>query len=104
MKKIYLLLPFAVTFLRAQNSQLYYSGIFLTPRDKAQNFLKIYNKSSGIYEMTNEKGSAIIAAKPYDTLVWNNGKNNLVVQSYHLRELKSIVEGEIKNEILNVFK
>lgn len=98
MKKIYLLLPFAVTFLRAQNSQLYYSGTFLTPRDKAQNFLKIYNKSSGIYEMTNEKGSAIIAAKPYDTLVWNNGKNNLVVQSYHLRELKSIVEGEIKNE------
>lgn len=101
MKKIYLLLPFAVTFLRAQNSQLYYSGTFLTPRDKAQNFLKIYNKSSGIYEMTNEKGSAIIAAKPYDTLVWNNGKNNLVVQSYHLRELKSIVEGGIKNETVS---
>ena len=54
---------FTITLLQAQNSQLYYSGKFLTSKDKEQNFLKVYNKNSGIYELTDEKGFAIIAAK-----------------------------------------
>ncbi|WP_276967695.1 hypothetical protein [Chryseobacterium sp.] len=95
MKKNYLLLlPFTITLLQAQNSQLYYSGKFLTSKDKEQNFLKIYNKNSGIYELTDEKGFAIIAAKPYDTLVWNQGKNTHIISSYELRELKTILENQ----------
>lgn len=95
MKKNYLLLlPFTITLLQAQNSQLYYSGKFLTSKDKEQNFLKVYNKNSGIYELTDEKGFAIIAAKPYDTLVWNQGKNTHVISSYELRELKTILENQ----------
>ncbi len=95
MKKNYLLLlPFTITLLQAQNSQLYYSGNFLTSKDKEQNFLKVYNKNIGIYELTDEKGFAIIAAKPYDTLVWNQGKNTHVISSYELRELKTILENQ----------
>ncbi|THV56306.1 hypothetical protein [Chryseobacterium candidae] len=95
MKKNYLLLlPFTITLLQAQNSQLYYSGKFLTSKDKEQNFLKVYNKNSGIYELTDEKGFAIIAAKPYDTLVWNQGKNTHIISSYELRELKTILENQ----------
>lgn len=99
MKKIYLilLLP-AVQIYFAQNSQLYYSGVFLNSKDKAQNFLKVYNKNTGIYELTDEKGFAIIAAKAYDTLVWNSGKNREVVSSYRLNELKSILEGQTKEK------
>ncbi len=99
MKKNYLLLlPFTITLLQAQNSQLYYSGEFLTSKDKEQNFLKVYNKNSGIYELTDEKGFAIIAAKPYDTLVWNQGKNTHVISSYELRELKTILENQTGNK------
>ncbi|MCC3214747.1 hypothetical protein LIV57_05655 [Chryseobacterium sp. X308] len=99
MKKNYLLLlPFTITLLQAQNSQLYYSGKFLTSKDKEQNFLKVYNKNSGIYELTDEKGFAIIAAKPYDTLVWNQGKNTHVISSYELRELKTILENQARNK------
>lgn len=99
MKKNYLLLlPFTITLLQAQNSQLYYSGKFLTSKDKEQNFLKVYNKNSGIYELTDEKGFAIIAAKPYDTLVWNQGKNTHVISSYELRELKTILENQTGNK------
>lgn len=95
MKKNYLLLlPFTITFLQAQNSQLYYSGKFLTTKNKEQNFLKVYNKNSGIYELTDEKGFAIIAAQPYDTLVWNQGKNTHVISTYELRELKTILENQ----------
>lgn len=95
MKKNYLLLlPFTITLLKAQNSQLYYSGKFLTTKDKEQNFLKIYNKNSGIYELTDEKGFAIIAAKAYDTLIWNQGKNTHVISTYELRELKEILENQ----------
>ncbi|SFN04007.1 hypothetical protein SAMN05421594_0566 [Chryseobacterium oleae] len=91
MKKIYLvLLPFAANFLFSQNSQLYYSGIFLNKKDKPQNFLKVYNKNNGIYELTDGKGFAIIAAKENDTLIWNDGKSKLVARG--LRELKSILE------------
>lgn len=101
MKKNYLLLlPFTITLLKAQNSQLYYSGKFLTTKDKAQNFLKVQNKNSGIYELTDEKGFAIIAAKPYDTLVWNQGKNIFVVPSYQLRELKNILEGQTEKKLV----
>lgn len=96
MKKVYLLLPiFTVNYFIAQNSQLYYSGKFLNTKNKPQNFLKISNKNTGMYEMTDEKGFAIIAAKSFDTLVWNNGKNREVVQSYHLRELKDILRSQI---------
>ena len=99
MKKNYLLLlPFTITILQAQNSQLYYSGKFLTPKDKTQNFLKIRNKNSGIYELTDEEGFAIIAAKPYDTLVWNQGKNTHVISTYELRELKVILENQTGNK------
>lgn len=95
MKKNYLLLlPFTITFLQAQNSQLYYSGKFLTTKNKEQNFLKVYNKNSGIYELTDEKGFAIIAAQPYDTLVWNQGKNTHVISTYELKELKTILENQ----------
>ncbi|WP_126651597.1 hypothetical protein [Chryseobacterium aureum] len=95
MKKNYLLLlPFTITIIQAQNSQLYYSGKFLTPKNKTQNFLKVLNKNSGVYELTDDKGFAIIAAKPYDTLVWNQGKNTHVIATYELRELKSILENQ----------
>lgn len=97
MKKIYLvLLPLAANFLFSQNSQLYYSGIFLNKKNKPQNFLKVYNKNSGIYELTDEKGFAIIAAKENDTLLWNDGKSRLV--AYGLAELKSILESRIENK------
>jgi len=102
MKKIYLmLLPLAANFLFSQNSQLYYSGIFLDKKDKPQNFLKVYNKNSGIYELTDAKGFAIIAAKESDTLVWNNGKNKVIV--YHLKELKNILESRVdKKPVQNI--
>lgn len=105
MKKNYLLLlPFTITILQAQNSQLYYSGKFLTTKDKTQNFLKIHNKNRGIFELTDEKGFAIIAAQPYDTLVWNQGKNTHVIASYELRELKSILENQTaKKSVDNIY-
>ncbi|NIF06561.1 hypothetical protein F3J23_14020 [Chryseobacterium sp. Tr-659] len=105
MRKNYLLLlPFTITLLKAQNSKLYYSGTFLTPKNKPQNFLKIYNKSSGIYELTDEKGFAIIAAQPYDTLTWNNGKNIEIVASFQLKELKTILESQTeKKEVKNIY-
>ncbi|ANF51985.1 hypothetical protein A0O34_16350 [Chryseobacterium glaciei] len=102
MRKFYLLL-FLLVFkiVSAQNSQLYYSGIFLNHKEKPQNFLKVLNKNSGVYELTDEKGFAIIAAKAYDTLVWNNGKNRLVV--YGLSDLKTILENKIdKKRVENV--
>ncbi|MBP1168090.1 hypothetical protein JOE44_004974 [Chryseobacterium sp. PvR013] len=105
MKKNYLLLlPFTISLLQAQNSQLYYSGKFLTPKDKVQNFLKIHNKNSGIYELTDEEGFAIIAAKPYDTLVWNQGKNIHVISTYELRELRAILESQTeKKNVENIY-
>lgn len=54
-KSYLLLLSFTITGLQAQNSQLYYSGTFLGTKNKAQNFLKVYNKNTGIYELTDEK-------------------------------------------------
>ncbi len=100
MRKNYLLLllPFTVTVLQAQNSTLYYSGKFLNHKDKPQNFLKVYNKNSGVYELTDEEGFAIIAAKPYDTLVWNQGKSTQIVVSYQLRELKNILESQVEKK------
>lgn len=97
MKKIYLilLLP-AGNLLFSQSSQLYYSGIFLNKKNKPQNFLKVYNKNSGIYELTDGQGFAIIAAKENDTLVWNEGKNTQVV--YGSTELKGILESRIKRK------
>lgn len=105
MKRNYLLLlPFTMTVLKAQNSNLYYSGHFLTTKDKAQNFLKVQNKNSGIYELTDEKGFAIIAAKPYDTLVWNQGKSIQVVSAYQLRELKQILESQVdRGYVKNIY-
>jgi len=102
MKNLYCLLPlFAVNCLFAQNSQQYYSGIFLNEKEKPQNFLKVLNKNSGVYELTDEKGFAIIAAKNYDTLVWNNGKNKAVV--YGTSELKTILESQIeKRSVQNI--
>lgn len=97
MKKVYLLLPvFAVQFAFAQDSQRYYSGTFFNEKKKPQNFLKIFNKNSGVYELTDEKGYAIIAAKEYDTLVWNNGKNIEVVRGVY--ELKYLLERQISRE------
>ncbi|MBE4948088.1 porin family protein [Chryseobacterium culicis] len=105
MKKNYLLLlPFTITIFQAQNSQLYYSGKFLTAKNKAQNFLKVHNKNSGAYELTDSRGLAIIAAKPYDTLVWNQGKNTHVIAPYELRELKSILENQTaKKNVENIY-
>ncbi|MBB6331028.1 hypothetical protein HNP24_001978 [Chryseobacterium sediminis] len=105
MKKNYLLLlPFTITILQAQNSQLYYSGKFLTTKNKEQNFLKVYNKNSGVYELTDEEGFAIIAAKPYDTLAWNQGKNTHVISTYELRELKAILESQTeKKNVENIY-
>ncbi|HEX7869887.1 MAG TPA: hypothetical protein VF455_07210, partial [Chryseobacterium sp.] len=97
MKKVYLLLPvFAVQCAFAQDSQRYYSGTFFNEKKKPQNFLKIFNKNSGVYELTDEKGYAIIAAKEYDTLVWNNGKNTEVVRGVY--ELKYLLERQISRE------
>jgi hypothetical protein len=97
MKKVYLLLPlFAVHFAFGQNSQRYHSGTFFNEKKKPQNFLKIFNKNSGVYELTDEKGFAIIAAKEYDTLVWNGGKNIQIVHGVY--ELKYILERHIKKE------
>lgn len=101
MKKIYLvLLPLAANFLFSQNSQLYYSGIFLNKKNKPQNFLKVYNKNNGIYELTDGRGFAIIAAKENDTLIWNDGKNKLV--AHRLGEFKDILE--TKTEKVEVSK
>ncbi|MFL9833802.1 TonB-dependent receptor [Chryseobacterium terrae] len=97
MKKVYLLLPvFVVQFAFAQDSQRYYSGTFLNEKKKPQSFLKIFNKNSGVYELTDEKGYAIIAAKEYDTLVWNNGKNIELVRGVY--ELKYILERSISRK------
>lgn len=97
MKKVYLLLPvFAAQFAFAQDSQRYYSGTFFNEKKKPQNFLKIFNKNSGVYELTDEKGFAIIAAKEYDTLVWNSGKNIEVVHGVY--ELKNILERQVNRE------
>lgn len=97
MKKIYVLLFLpGFVMIPAQNSQLYHAGTFLNRENKPQNFLKVYNKNSGVYELTDEKGYAIIAAKVYDTLVWNNGKNRQIV--YYPGELKSILESKIVKE------
>ncbi|MBL3547157.1 hypothetical protein [Chryseobacterium sp. KMC2] len=99
MKKNYLLLlPFTVGLLQAQNSKLYYSGKFLTSKNKTQSFLKVYNKNNGTYELTDEEGFAIIAAKPYDTLVWNQGESTHVISSYEVRELKAILEGQTEKK------
>ncbi|KAA0128441.1 hypothetical protein FY557_09265 [Chryseobacterium sp. SN22] len=105
MNKIYALLSlFVASFFFAQNSQLYYYGQFLDPKGKAQNFLKVYNKNGGIYEMTDEKGFAVIAAKPSDTLVWNGGKDRLVIRSYGLEELKTILQRRIRKEtVKNIY-
>ncbi|MFZ4929487.1 hypothetical protein [Chryseobacterium sp. Mn2064] len=105
MKKNYLLLlPFTITVFHAQNSQLYYSGKFLNSKNKSENFLKIHNKNSGVYELTDEKGFAIIAAKPFDTLVWNQGKNSHVITNYQLRELKDILEQQTeKKYVENIY-
>ncbi|MCW3162540.1 hypothetical protein [Chryseobacterium oryctis] len=105
MRRIYLLFFLAASvFVFAQNSQLYYSGTFLNHKNKPQNFLKVYNKNSGIYELTDEKGFAIIAAKPYDTLVWNNGKNKYAVLSYNLQELKNILDSRVeKQNVQNIY-
>ncbi|NMR33388.1 hypothetical protein HIO71_04105 [Chryseobacterium aquaticum] len=100
MKKIYILfLLFAIQLFFAQSSQLYFSGKFFNEKKKPQNFLKVLNKNSGVYELTDESGFAIIAAKNYDTLVWNNGKNSQVV--YGVKELKSILENEIERETVD---
>lgn len=97
MKKVYLLLPLlAVHFAFGQNSQRYYSGTFFNEKKKPQNFLKIFNKNTGVHELTDERGFAIIAAKEYDTLVWNGGKNIQVVHGVY--ELKYILERQIKKE------
>ncbi|WP_160140194.1 hypothetical protein [Chryseobacterium sp. c4a] len=97
MRKNYLLLlPFTITVLQAQNSNLYYSGKFFDHKNKPQNFLKVYNKSSGVYELTDTEGTAIIAAKPYDTLVWNQGKSTRIVESYQLKELKNLLENQVE--------
>ncbi|WP_390454860.1 hypothetical protein, partial [Chryseobacterium sp. Alg-005] len=98
MRKIYLLLLFITSFLFGQNSQLYYSGIFLNHKNKPQNFLKVFNKNNGRYEFTDEEGFAIIAAKLDDTLTWNDGKSIFVVNNVH--ELKNILENNIKKEIV----
>ncbi|MCJ8155321.1 hypothetical protein MKJ01_16265 [Chryseobacterium sp. SSA4.19] len=105
MKKIYVLLAlFIAIHFFAQNSQLYYSGYFLNHKNKPQNFLKVFNKNSGVYEMTDEKGFAVIAGKPFDTLVWNNDKNKAVLKDYQLRELKDILTSRIKNEtVKNIY-
>lgn len=105
MRKIYLLLfLFSILFFFGQNSKLYYSGTFLNHKDKPQNFLKVHNKSEGIYEMTDEKGFAIISAKVYDTLVWNNGKNTKVIYSFDLYELKTILERQhTKEYVKNIY-
>lgn len=97
MNKVYYL-PFllAVNYFSGQNSQLYDSRIFLNEKEKPQNFLKVLNKNSGVYEFTDEEGFAIIAAKQYDTLVWNNGKNKAVV--YYPQELKSILENRVEKK------
>lgn len=105
MKKIYCILPLlAVNYFFAQNSQLYYSGKFFDRKNKPQNFLKVYNKNSGIFELTDDKGFAVIAAKPNDTLIWNNGKSQLVTYSYNLYELKNILQSQVKNEsVKNIY-
>ncbi len=89
-------------FFFAQNSDLYYSGKFLDTKNQPQNFLKIQNKNTGISEVTDQEGFAIIAAKKYDTLVWNDGKNILVVP--YVRELKEILESRIpKDQVQNIY-
>jgi len=105
MRKIYLLLPlFSINCFFSQNSQLYYSGRFLDAKNKPKNFLKIFNKNSGVYELTDEKGFAIIAAKDFDTLVWNSGKNKEVVRNYNLRELKDILQSQVpQHYVKNIY-
>ncbi|MDR2235232.1 MAG: hypothetical protein LBE92_03835 [Chryseobacterium sp.] len=100
MKKICLtLLPLAANFLFSQTT--YYSGRFLDLKDHPRNFLKIYNKNSGVYELTDENGFAIIEAREKDTLIWNNGKSSLVVN--RTQELKKILEGRIeKKNVYNI--
>lgn len=98
MKKIYLFSTvLAVQFVFAQNSQMYFSGLFFNDKKKPENFLKVFNKNSGIYERTDERGFAIIPAQLYDTLVWNNGKSQMIV-TYDLRELKDILESNISRK------
>ena len=103
MRKIYsILLLLKCIFFFAQNSDLYYSGKFFNTKNQAQNFLKIQNKNTGISEITDKEGFAIIAAKKYDTLVWNVGRNILVVS--YVRELKEILESRTpKDQVQNIY-
>lgn len=92
---IFILLSFCAF---SQSSQQYFSGIFLGNDRKPKAFLKVYNKNTGVYEETDETGFAIIPAKIYDTLVWNDERNMQVV--YGVRELKSILESRVpKKEV-----
>ena len=91
---------FSIT-ISAQDSELYYEGYFLNKRDKPQNLLKITNKNNGNYEYTDKRGYAIIQAKPFDTLVWNNGANIIVIPTYNLKELKTILESQISKTTVN---
>ena len=82
----------------AQNTKLYYEGVFLNKKSKPELNLPVTNKSSGIVALTDSKGNLIIEAKNGDTLFWNKGKSELKVFQFQLRELRKILESRQKNK------
>ncbi len=97
MKYFCFLSLFFFAFGFTQDSQLYYGAYFFNRKQKPENFLTVVNRTSGIYEFTDETGFAMISAKEKDTLVWNNGANQVVVSRGLLQELKTILQSRIEN-------
>ncbi len=83
------------SLLFSQDSQLYFEGYFFNSKKKHQKNLTVTNKNSGNYDFTDEKGYIIIEAKAGDTLIYNK-KDFRVVNSYDLKEMKSILESKKK--------
>jgi len=81
--------------LFSQDSQMFYEGYFYVSKNKTQKNLLVTNKTSGYYDFTDDKGYLIIEAKAGDTLIYNQ-KDSRVIQSYDLKEMKTILESKNK--------
>jgi len=81
--------------LFSQDSQMFYEGYFYVSKNKTQKTLLVTNKTSGNYDFTDDKGYLIIEAKAGDTLIYNQ-KDFRVIQSYDLKEMKTILESKNK--------
>jgi len=100
----YIFIFFFIVFFQgnlfSQDSQMFYEGYFYVSKNKTQKNLLVTNKTSGNYDFTDEKGYLLIEAKVGDTLIYNK-KDFRVIQSYDLKEIKTILESKNKSAIAN---